>query len=243
MRYRQHWLVAIAVAVVGLASACSALAVSVNPYSVPLADIQTLADNTSGFSGGLQLSTIDAIHTLSNGISLDVTWRVGQNTDSFSPNYGETFGRVVLGKYMNNEDSGQGRLIFPGNDGIKWNISSDTPLSSQPYIQTAPSFVYYQPPSTIAIPGTSTTTTSTLSFDNANNFNGILPNTIVHQDANGQIRADALGLQFYPSIALTPGTPVTGHITLTASVPEPTSVMLLFAGVAGIAAKFRRRRG
>jgi hypothetical protein len=236
-------LVAIAVAVVGLASAYSALAVSVNPYLVPLADVQTLADNTSGFSGGAQLSTIDGIHLIPNGITLDVTWRVGQNSDPFGANFGETFSRVVLGKYMNSEDSGQGRLLFPGNDGVQWNISSDTPLGAQPYIQTAPSFVYYQPPSLFAIPGTSTTTTATLSFDDANNFNGITPNTIVHQDVNGQIRADALGLQFYPSIGLTPGQPVSGHITLTAAVPEPTTAMLLFAGIVGVVAKFRQRRG
>ena len=243
MKNRQLCLVAIAIAVVCAASAGSALAVAVNPYNVPLADIQTLADNTSGFSGGAQLSTIDAIHIIPNGITLDVTWRIGQNTDSFSPNYGETFARVVLGKYMNSEDSGQGRLIFPGNDGVQWNISSDTPLGTQPYIQTAPSFTYYQPPSLLSIPGTSTTTTSTLSFDDARNFAGVTPNTIVHQDVNGQIRSDALGLQFYPSIGLTLGQPVSGHITITAAVPEPSSVMLLFAGVAGVVAKSRRRRG
>src|SRR5262245_59818374 len=73
MKYRQLWLVAIVMAIVGLAGATSALAVAVNPFSPTLSDIQTLQDQTSGFSSGAQLSTIDAFHVAPDGLHLDVT--------------------------------------------------------------------------------------------------------------------------------------------------------------------------
>ena len=148
-----RWLVMIAVAIVGFAGARSALAVAVNPFSPSVADIQALGDNTSGFSSGAQLSTVDAIHVTPDGIHVDVTWRAGQNSDPFGPDYGETFSRVVLTRYTNGDDSGLGRLLSPPYDGIKWCIMTDVGAGGQPYIQTAPNWTYYQPPSLIPMPG------------------------------------------------------------------------------------------
>lgn len=240
MMYRQRWLVAVAIAIVGLAGASSALA-AVNPFSPTVADIQALSDNTSGFSSGAQLSTIDAIHIAPDGIHLDVTWRVGQNSDPFGANFGETFARVVLTRYTNSEDSGAGRLLSPPYDGIKWCVMSDLAIQGQPYVQTAPNWTYYQPPSVIPVPGDMSNTMVTLSFDDARNFAGVTPNTIVHPDGNGQIRSNAMGLQFYSGISLAPGQPVPGHIWITQWVPEPTSATLLLLGAVGFWGRARRR--
>ena len=123
MRFTQlRWLMAVAVAIVGLIGASSALA---DPYSPSVADLHSLGDNTSSFSSGNQLSTIDAINVAPDGIHVDVTWRTGQMDSSFRPYFGETFSRIVLTAYQNGEDGGTGRLLFPGYDGIKWCLMSD----------------------------------------------------------------------------------------------------------------------
>jgi hypothetical protein len=242
MRYRQLWFVAVAVAIAGLAGANFALAAAINPFSPSVADIQALGNDTVGFSGGAQLSTIDAINFAPDGIHLDVTWRVGQNADPFGPNFGETFARVVLRGYQNGEDGGQGRLLWPPFDGIKWCVMSDLAIGGQPFIQTAPNWTYYQPPSLISVPGDMSNAMVTLSFDDARNFAGITPNTIVHPDANGQIRSNAMGLQFYAGFGLVPGQPVPGHIWITQWVPEPSSAMLLLIGAAGVLGRARQRK-
>lgn len=243
MKYRQLCLVAIAAAIAGFTGVSSALAVASNPFLPTLADVQALSDNTSGFSNGNQLSTIDSISVQPNGILVNVTWRIGQNSDPFGPNFGETFARVVLTRYTNSEDGGLGRLLSPPYDGIKWTIASDQPLSSQPYIQPAPNWTYYQVAATIPVPGTSTDTPVLFSFDDARNFAGVTPNTIVHPDSNGQIRANGWGFQSYAGFGLTPGQPVTGHIWVTAAVPEPTTSMLLLIGAVGLVGRLRRRKG
>jgi hypothetical protein len=242
MKYRQLCLMAIAV-IAGLAGVTSALAAAVHPFPPSVGDIQALSDNTSGFSSGNQLSTIDAIHTTPTGILLDVTWRVGQNSDPFGANFGETFARVVATRYTNSEDSNQGRLLSPPYDGIKWVIKSDQPIGGQPYIQTAPDWTYYQPPNLISVPGTQTDTAVTLSFDDARNFAGKTPNTIVHPDANGQIRSNSMGLQFYAGFALTPGQPVPGHIWISTAVPEPNTAVLLIFGTVTLVGRSRKGRG
>ncbi|MGD9632888.1 MAG: PEP-CTERM sorting domain-containing protein [Pirellulales bacterium] len=241
MSDRQYrWLAMAAVAAICLAGASSALAVSANPFSPSVADIQALSDQTGGFSSNNQLSTIDAIHVAPDGIHLDVTWRVGTGSDPFGEFPGETFARVVLSRFTNGEDTNTGRLLNPPYDGIKWCLMSDQPVSGQPFIQTAPNWTYYQPPSTIPVPGDMSNTMVTLSFDDANNFAGITPNTIVHPDGNGQIRSNSFGLQLYSGFALTPGQPVPGHIWISRWVPEPSSAALMLLGMAGLVGRKRR---
>lgn len=241
MKYRQHrWLVMVAVATISMLAAGSALAAAVNPFSPSVADIQSLIDATVGFSGGQQLSTIDAIHLSPDGIHLDVTWRVGQNTDPFGPNYGQNFARVTVQNFQNGEDGGLGRLLDPPYDGIKWCIMSDLPVGGQPFIQTPPNWTYYQPPSLIPVPGDMSSTMVTLSFDDARNFAGITPNTIVHPDGNGEIRSNAMGLQIYTSFAITPGQPVPGHIWITRWIPEPSTAVLMLLGLVGLVGRARR---
>lgn len=241
MKCRQHrWWAMVAVAIVSLAASRAAFAVAVNPFSPSTADIQALSDNTSGFSSGNQLSTIDAINVASDGIHLDVTWRIGQQDDPFGENFGETFARVVLSGFQNGEDGGLGRLLSPPYDGIKWCLMSDQPISAQPYIQPAPNWTYYQVTSTIPIPGDMSSTMAVLSFDDADNFEGIEPAGIVHTDENGEIRSNSFGLQLYTNFDLTVGEPVQGHIWIANWVPEPSTGVLMLLGMVGLLGRKRR---
>ena len=79
-----------------------------------------------------------------------------------------------------------------------------------------------------------------LSFDDARNFTGVTPNTIVHPDGNGEIRSNSFGLQIYGN-GIVPGQPVPGHIWITRWVPEPSSAMLLVLGAVGLIGRARRR--
>jgi hypothetical protein len=231
----------VAVAIVSLAASRAAFAVAVNPFSPSTADIQALSDNTSGFSNGNQLSTIDDINVASDGIHLDVTWRIGQQDDPFGENFGETFARVVLSGFQNGEDEGLGRLLSPPYDGIKWCLMSDQPISGQPYLQTAPNWLYYQPPSTIPVPGDMTSTMVTLAFDDAQEFDENVPDTgVVNPDVNGEIRSNAFGLQLYTNFDLTVGEPVQGHIWIANWVPEPSTGVLMLLGMVGLLGRKRR---
>lgn len=232
---RRRWLAP----TVAIASMCVASVSLADPFSPSVADIQALSDNTLGFSNSNQLSTIDAITMTPDGIMLDVTWRTGQMDSSFDPFFGETFTRVVLSGYQNGEDNGTGRLLFPGYDGIKWNVASDVDVSAQPYLQPAPDWTYYQVSSTIPIPGDTTSTMATLMFDDAQNFSGLTPDNIVHTDVNGEIRSNSFGLQIFgPSPAL--GEEIQGQIWITNAIPEPGAAALLVMSCLGLAA---RRRG
>jgi hypothetical protein len=243
MKYRQHrWLAMVAVAIISLASASSALAVSVNPFSPSTADIQALVDQTGGFSSNNQLSTIDAITMAPDGIHLDVTWRVGTGGDPFGTHPGETFARVVLSRFTNGEDPAgdppvaRGRLLNPPYDGIKWCLMSDQPVSAQPFLQTAPNWTYYQPTNgtDTPIPGDMSNTMATLSFDSTQQ------NGFVAPDGNGEIRSNSFGLQFFAGFALTPGQPVPGHIWISNWVPEPSTAVLMLLGMVGLIGRTRR---
>jgi hypothetical protein len=239
-----RWLAMVAMAIVGMVSASSALAGSVNPFSPSTADIQSLSDQTAGFSNSQQLSTIDAIHVAPNGIHLDITWRVGQNSDPFGANFGQTFARVSLATYTNGEDSGQGRLLNPPYDGIKWCLMSDHDSFTQPFLQTAPNWTFYEPSTGgTGIPGDMSLQMSVLAFDDARNFSGLTPPNIVQPDGNGQIRANAFGIQLGGPGGLVVGQPVVGHVWITNWVPEPSTVTLSVLGAVGLLGMARRRRG
>ena len=230
-----RWLT-VAVAIVGMGGASLALGAQFSPS---VADIHALSNNTSGFSGGNQLSTIDAIHIAPDGIHLDVTWRVGEGTaDPFVTYPGETFSRVVLSGYQNNENSGAGRLLNPPYDGIKWCVMSDVPLSAQPYVQTAPSWQYFQPTVDTSVPGDMSMVMPTILFSSTLQGGGSIA-----PDVNGEIRSNAFGLQFFgPSdVPLGQGRP--GHIWISRWVPEPGSASLLLMGLGGLFTQVRRKRG
>jgi len=231
MRCTYRWqLMAVAVAIVSMFGASAAFAV---PYSPSVAEIQSLGNDTSNFSGGLQLSTIDNVSFSPDGIHVDVTWRVGaQVTDPFGENYGETFSRIVLDGFQNNENGGAGRLLFPIYDGIKWCFMSDTPLTVQPFILTPPNYSYYQPLNDPQVPGDMSNTMVALNF---NSTNPALP-----LDINGEIRSYGWGFQIFgPSP--TPGTSVQSQIWIRNWVPEPSSAVLLLIGLVGLVGRTRRQ--
>lgn len=244
MKYRQLcWLATIAVAIESMVGAGSALA---QDYFAPsLADIHGLGNSTSTSN----LSTIDAITIAPDGIHLDVTWRVGQNDDPFGPGFGfQNFPRIGVTKFTNGEDGGKGRILNPRFnhpdwfDGIKWCIMSDTNIFSQPFIQTAPNWTFYEPSAGgNSIPGDMSMQMSILDFSDARNFAGLTPPNIVHPDGNGQIRSNAFGLQIVGPGGMMVGQEIEGHIWITRWIPEPTTATLLLAGLAGILGFGRRR--
>jgi hypothetical protein len=224
----QQWLVLVAVAASSMWAAGAALAV---PYKITVADLHALQNNTSSFSGGNQLSTIDAITVLPNGLQIDVTWRVGEGTaDPFVTYPGETFSRVVLGMNTNNESAGAGRLLSPPHDGMQWTLSTNTPVYAQPYLQTAPGWQYYQPaPGGYSVPADMSINMVGLNFVS----DSIAP------DGNGEIRANAFGIQMFgPAPAL--GQSMSGRIILT-GVPEPSTALLVLVGAASMVVRARRR--
>jgi PEP-CTERM motif len=231
-----RWLMMATAAIVSLIGAGSAFAVSVNPYSPTLTDIQSLVNGTDATNA----SSIDAIHVTSDGIHVDVTWRIGDPADPFNPQ--QDFPRIGLNLITGSENGGTGRLFSPPYDGVKWCLMSDQPVFAQPFINTLPNFVFYEPSNGgNNIAGDMSMQMSTLSFDDARNFNGLTPANIVHPDANGEIRAYAIGLQVVgPSVAL--GDAIPGHIWITPWVPEPSSAMLLMLGVVGFVGRVRGRR-
>ncbi len=243
MRCKAHfWFATVASAIVSLSSASTAIG---RPFDPLTADIQSLIDVTSSFHSGQQLSTIDAIRFAPAAIRLDVTWRVGQLDDASSPFYGTTIPRVSLAKYVNNEDGGLGRLLFPGLDGIRWRISTDHDSYVQPFVQTAPNWTFYEPiPIGNTIAGDLNGQWSAILFDNAQNYSGITPNTIVHPDGNGEIRVNAFGLQFGGPAGLVPGQELQGHIMIFDwnVEPEPSTAILMVMGVAGLLSQARRSR-
>ncbi len=235
MRFRyDRCLLMTAVVVASILSTSSALA---QFFSPSIADIQALSNSTAATN----FSTIDAIHIAPNGIHLDVTWRTGQNTDPFAPFFGQNFPRIGLTRFTNGEEAGMGRLLNPPHTGIKWCIMSDRDVFSQPFLQTAPNWTFYEPANGgNNIPGDMSMQMSILDFNNARNFSGLTPANIVHPDANGEIRSNAFGLQIVgPSGAV--GEAIPGHIWITYWIPEPGTATLLVFGLVG-AVGFARRR-
>lgn len=232
---RQCALLTIALAIGSLIVASTLLA---QPFSPSTADIQGLGNSTAATN----FSTIDAIHVAPNGIHLDVTWRRGQDTDPFGPFFGQNFPRIGLTLFTNGEDSGMGRLLNPPYSGIKWCIMSDRDVFSQPFIQTAPNWTFYEPSNGgNNIPGDMSLQMSVLDFNDARNFAGLQPPNIVHPDANGEIRSNAFGLQIVGPGGLVVGEGVPGHIWITNWVPEPSTAVLLAFGLAGTLGFARRR--
>lgn len=231
-----RWLLMFAVAIVSIVSAPT---LNAQPFSPSVADIQGLGDSTAAEN----FSSIDAINVTPDGIQLDVTWRVGQNTDPFGEFFGQNFPRIGLSLFTNSEEGGLGRNLTT-NDGIQWTIRSDRNLFAQPFIQTAPDWTFYEPsPGGYGVAGDLANHTVTLDFNDARNFSGREPANIVHPDANSEIRANAFGLQIVGPDGLTPGQSQPGQIWITTVIPEPTTGLLLMMGVMAMLPLARRRPG
>lgn len=250
MKYRQlRFLLMIAVTIVSMVGASSVLAV---PYQWTISQIQGLTDVTSSFHGGAgQLSTINSITPIPNGIELDVTYRVGQDADPFAPNYGLGFARVSLARGL-----GFPGLNLSGSTSSSMKVTTTTDITAQSFLQTdftenggsiddgdatpgeAFSFLFWEHNDGVATGGP---TDVDFDFSSGTEFSSAwgVANPQQVQGTNA-IRAFGVQLGKFSGVAI--GQPVQATIRIEGVVPEPTSTVL--AGIAVLAfLGFARRSG
>lgn len=211
--------------------------------------IQGLGDVTAAF-GGDQLSTINSITAIPGGIELDVTFRIGQNSDPFAPSFGATFARVSLA----------GGLGFPGLDISAFDsssvvIESTVDFTLQSFLQTdftedggaiddgdanpgeSFSFLFWEHNSSVSAPGP---VDGVMDFSMATEFDGNW-NVVSPQQIQGLANVRQWGMQFglfsNPPVL---GQPVEATIRLS-NVPEPSTIALASL-VIGWASTLQRRR-
>jgi hypothetical protein len=91
-----------------------------------------LADVTAAFHGGAgQLSTIDSITPIPNGIEIEVTYRIGQESDPFGANYGLGFARVSLAAGL-----GSPGLDLSAFTSSSLDVTTTTDLTTQSFLQS-----------------------------------------------------------------------------------------------------------
>lgn len=251
MKYRQlRGLMMVAVAIVGMVGASQSFAV---PYQWNVGQLQGLADVTPGFhSGGApQLSTINSITPIPNGVEVNVTFRVGQETDPFGADYGRTFARVSL----------QGGLGFPGADASAFTSSSfkvttTTDFTAQSFLQTdftengttiddgdatpgeAFSFLFWEHNDGV---GTGGPTDVDFDFTSGNEFSGTW-NLANPQQVQGTNAIRQFGVQLGKFSGVAVGQPITATIRIEGVIPEPGCAMLASLATIGVVG-FARRRG
>lgn len=223
------------------------------PYQFTIGQIQGLSDVTAGFHGGgaPQLSTINSITPIANGIEVDVTFRVGQDADPFGANYGRNFARVSL----------QGGLGFPGLDASAFTSSSfkvttTTDFTAQSFLQTdftengttiddgdatpgeAFSFLFWEHNDGVGIGGP---TDVDFDFASGTEFSGDwgLANP---QQVQGTNAIRQFGVQLGKFSGVVVGQPINATIRIEGVIPEPGCAVL--AGLAALGmVGFARRRG
>ena len=250
MNRREHrGVLMILGAIISITGAGTALAV---PYEWTIGQIQGLVDVTPGFHGGAgQLSTINTITPIPNGIELDVTYRIGQETDPFGADYGLGFARVSL----------QGGLGFPGLDlsaftSSSFKVTTTTDITAQSFLQTdftengttiddgdanpgeAFSFLFWEHNDGV---GTGGPTDVDFDFASGTEFSGdwglANPQQVQGTDA---IRAWGVQLAKFSGMAI--GQPIDATIRIEGVIPEPSCAMLAALGAFGWFG-FARRRG
>jgi hypothetical protein len=206
-------------------------------------ELQAFTDQTAGFHGAPgQLSTVDSITNIPNGIEVRATFRVG--TGSCDPLFGcgpnevegMTFARIsVMGSN------------FPGLDLTSFSSLSATVESSidafvQPFVQTDPSFTFYEQSDGGDGLGAGGSALIGLDFAAARNFSGVLPANEVHLDGNGNRLLRQFGYQIGGN-GVVVGQPVSAifRITGVPAIPEPSTVALVGLALAGAGCYFRRR--
>ena len=238
-RIQHQWLLMVPAAVIGIAAAGPAQAV---PYEWTAAQIQGLADVTPGFHGGAgQLSTINSITPIPNGVELDVTYRIGQEADPFGADYGLGFARVSL----------QGGLGFPGLDlsaftSSSFKVTTATDITAQSFLQTdftengttiddgdatpdeAFSFLFWEHNDDVATGGP---TDVDFDFASGTEFDGNwgLANPQLVQGTNA-VRAWGVQLAKFSGMAI--GQPVNATIRIEGVIPEPSCAIM--AGFAAL---------
>jgi hypothetical protein len=229
---------------------CAVEKASADPYFWTPAQIQDLVDVTAGFHGGAgQLSTIDSITPIANGIELGVTYRIGQDADPFAPNYGLTFARVSL----------QGGFGVPSIDlsaftGSALMITTTTDLTAQSFLQTDFSengttiddgdfdptefftFLFWEHNDGVGAGGPAEVE---FDFSQGTEFDGNWE-VLNPQPVQGTNNIRAWGIQLGKFSGMTIGEPLSATIRIE-SIPEPVT-SLLVGLTAACALMVRRRR-
>ncbi|QDV74071.1 PEP-CTERM sorting domain-containing protein [Botrimarina mediterranea] len=227
----RHTLAIVAMATMSVAQAHA------QNYQPTQAEIQALTDATAGFHNATQYSVINSITSIPGGIELDVSFAYGQDTSSFDPFPGTAFARVSLQGFP-------GGLDLTANSGVEWVVSASEPgVTAQTYLQTAPDWTFYEGSPSQPLLGDGSAESVIMSLSSANNFSGILPAGIVHTDVDGNILANAWGLQFgmfdlNSQVGL--GEPLDVTIQITTAVPEPSCLVLVGASLVGVVTMRRR---
>jgi PEP-CTERM motif len=194
-----------------------------NPYLPTAAEIQTMFDRTSDFSGGSQASTTVATNK-PGGIQLDITWSTG------TAFVNETFTRSVrVQRFLEDDGDGDGGDLDVF-DGVKWNVMSDTAVAIKPYSQDWDNFNFQEgdQPSdgcgvgTICVPA-NTPTMVTIDWDDVGGA----------FDAAARTNVFEIGLQVFGPSLPQDGSTQQSVIMITTAVPEPASMAL--AGLGGLA--------
>jgi hypothetical protein len=243
------------VVVSAYASLCGSMAQS-DPYQWTISQIQGLEDVTAGFHGGAgQLSTIDSITPILNGVQLEVTYRIGQDADPLAPNYGLMFARVSLQDCC---------FDVPGLDlgdfsSSSLKISTSTSVTVQSFLYTdfmengttiddgdavpgeSFSLLFWEHNSSLAAGGA---TDVDFDFSSATEFDGgwSMSNPQMLQGADA---VRGWGMQIAKFSGMTIGEPVQATITVEGVVPEPSSIALwgLCLSCLLLNARANRRRG
>lgn len=221
------------------------------PYAWTPAQIQSLGDVTAGFHGQGQISTINSITAIPNGIELSVTFGRGQQDDPFSPDFAATFARVSLA----------GGLGFPGLDisaftGSGVSVTSSTGITVQSFVQTdftengttiddgdanpgeAFSFLFWEDNDSVA--GGAPLTDAVFDFSSGSEFDGNwgVPSPSPVQGTNA-IRQWGLQIAKFDGVNL--GDRIEATIRIEKLVPEPSALAMAGLGGLGLAGLARRR--
>jgi hypothetical protein len=233
-------------------------AVAASPYLWNVTQVKSLVDATTAFHGTAppQLSTINSLTQIANGIQLDVTFNAGtQTTDPFGAGYGLTFARVSLAGSL------PAALDLSGSSGTQWKITSDKALTAQDYLKTswtetgaanvagpdndgdatfpeAFSFAFWEHNNAVSA-GVPLNDFNSFSDGTTNVFTSGWDKPNPQAITVGTNNVQEMGVQLAGS-GITPGQPVHAIITIT-GVPEPATLTL--AGLASLGAiGFARRR-
>jgi hypothetical protein len=205
-----------------------------NPYRPTAAEIQSMLDRTSDFSGGTQASTSTSTNT-AGGVQLNVTWSTG------AAFVNETFTRIVKSQRFPDDNGDGDGGDLDAYDGVAWNITSDTAVAIKPYSQDWDNFNFQegnQPSSgcgagTICVPA-NTPTEVMIDWNMVGGSFGAAARTNVFE----------IGFQMFGPSPPQDGTTISSTITISPSViPEPASMALGLGGIlfAGLVTNQRRR--
>lgn len=246
LRCTHRRMLVIAAAIASLIATRSTLA---GPYEWTGSQIQGLGDVTPQFHGGAgQLSTIDSISPIPNGIELEVTFRIGQDSDPFAPDYGLSFARVSL-------QGALAALDLSAYSSSSLKVTTTTDITVQSFLLTnfeengttiddgdanpLETFnqLFWEHVDNVAAP---VQTDVDFDFSNATEFDGNW-NLSNPQSVQGTDSIDFWGVQLAKFSGMAIGAPVNATVTIVGVIPEPASASFVCLAALGLVGFHRRR--